>query len=103
MSMLSVEPKDMTIPTGRYTQTSPSSNFERAYDLRFDACHRAIPVTVAPYVSAAWCKTEAERGSGRGRKRAQRVMGPLPYVTEYQHMLRSEKRITPRAVLVLPE
>ena len=31
------------------------------------------------------------------------MTGPLPYSTEYQHILRSEKRITPRAVLVRPE
>ena len=31
------------------------------------------------------------------------MAGPLPYVTEYQHILRSEKRITPRAVLVRPD
>jgi hypothetical protein len=31
------------------------------------------------------------------------VTGPLPYVMEYQHMLRSEKKITPRAVLVRPD
>jgi hypothetical protein len=43
-------------------------------------------------------------GSGRGRKRAQRVTPrQLPYVTEYQHMLRSEKRKTPRDSVWLKE
>ncbi|KAI9432748.1 hypothetical protein H4582DRAFT_1992597 [Lactarius indigo] len=48
------------------------------------------------------CRAAADIGSGSGRKRAQRTGGPLPYVTEYQHMLKSEKSITPRAVLVCP-
>ena len=56
---------------------------------------RMQPPSRRAYVSVAYCSTEPKRGSGRGRKRAQRMIGPLPYMTECQYMRRSEKRITP--------
>ena len=84
-------------PTWRSASCATSQHSPRATG-RPDAAERsANAATAAPCVSAARRNAAPDMGSGHGRKRAQRVTLPFPYDTEYQHMLRSEKRTTPRA------
>src|SRR6266702_5351621 len=90
------------VPACRIASCAMSQHSPRATG-RPDASARAAnAATATPCVCAARRSAAADMGSGRGRKRAQRAGGPLPYVTEYQQRLRSENSITPCAVLERP-